>query len=80
MEQIEEFTKTLWVKIPKDSSVELNDITGITSRYKGNSKVIVYMEATKQKFSANAENYVNISDELMGELKKLVGEGNVLSK
>lgn len=80
MEQIEEFTKTLWVKIPKDSGVELNDITGITSRHKGNSKVIVYMEATKQKFSANAENYVNISDELMGELKKLVGEGNVLSK
>lgn len=80
MEQIEEFTKTLWVKIPKDSSVALNDITGITSRYKGNSKVIVYMEATKQKFSANAENYVNISDELMDEIKNLVGEGNVLSK
>ena len=80
IEQIEDFTKTLWIKIPEKSNLNLDDITNVTSKFRGNSRVIVYMEETKQKFSANVENYVNISAELMTELKKLVGEQNVLSK
>ncbi|MDO4300357.1 MAG: DNA polymerase III subunit alpha [Clostridia bacterium] len=80
IEKIEEFTKTLWIKIPEDSSVELKEITAITSRHKGSSRVIVYIEETKQRLNANRENYVKIDDDLINELEFLLGKGNILSK
>lgn len=79
-DQIDEVTKTLWLKIPKESNIELRNITDITSKYKGNNKFIIYLEKTKQKLNANAENYVSINEKLIDELKKLLGEGNVIAK
>ena len=79
-DQIDEVTKTLWLKIPKESNVELRNITDVTSKYKGNNKFIIYLEKTKQKLNANVENYVSINEKLIDELKKLLGEGNVVAK
>lgn len=79
-DQIDEVTRTLWIKIPKESSVELKNITDVTSKYKGNNKIIIYLEKTKQKLNANTENYVSINEKLIDELKKLLGESNVVVK
>lgn len=80
IEQIEEYTKTLWVKIPKGSKINIGDITNITSKYKGNSKIVLYIEETKQRLNANKENYVQITDELIFKLTELLGYDNVLTK
>lgn len=79
-EQIEEFAKTLWIKIPKGSNVTAENVAGITSRYRGNSKVIIYIEETKQRLNANIDNYVKLGDDIISELKSLLGENNVLVK
>ncbi len=80
IEQIDEFTKTLWIKISSNSNTELENITAVTSRYKGGSKFIVYMEKTRQRLNANSGNYVKICDELVNELKEILGDGNVVVK
>ncbi len=77
-EQLDEVTKTLWLKIPNDKNIEIGEITAITSKHKGNSKVIIYVERTKQRFNANSDNYVTVSDSLIGELKSLLGDSNVV--
>lgn len=79
-EQLDEMTKTLWLKIPKDSNVTIDNITEITSKYKGRSKIIIYVEKTKQRLNANKQNYVTINDNLIYDVKKLLGEGNVVIK
>ena len=79
-EQLDEVTKTLWLKIPKDKDIDINEIIKITSDHKGNSKVIIYVEKTKQRFNANSDNYVTIGNSLTDELKALLGEGNVVVK
>ena len=42
--------------------------------------MIIYMEKTKQKLTANAENYVTIDDNIVEELKELLGNNNVVVK
>ena len=79
-EQLDEITKTLWLKVSADSSVDINNILDITTKYRGNSKMIIYMEKTKQKLTANAENYVTIDDNIVEELKELLGNNNVVVK
>ena len=79
-EQIEEFTRTLWIKIPKESSADVDDITDVTSGHKGNSKVVIYVEKTGQKLKANADSYVSIDDEIIEELSLIVGKENVVAK
>lgn len=79
-EQLDEITKTLWLKVSADSSVDINNILDITTKYRGNSKMIIYMEKTKQRLTANAENYVTIDDNIVEDLKKLLGNNNVVVK
>lgn len=79
-EQLDEVTKTLWLKIPRDKDIDINEIIKITSDHKGNSKVIIYVEKTKQRFNANSDNYVTIGNSLTDELKALLGEENVVVK
>ena len=79
-EQLDEITKTLWLKVSADSSVDINNILDITTKYRGNSKMIIYMEKTKQKLTANVENYVTIDDNIVEELKELLGNNNVVVK
>ena len=79
-EQLDDVIKTLWLKIPIDKNIEIGEITKITSEHKGNSKVIIYVEKTKQRFNANSDNYVTISDSLIVKFKSLLGENNVVVK
>lgn len=79
-EQLAEMNKTLWIKVSANSSVDVNNILNITSKYRGNSKMIIYMEKTKQKLVANTENYITINDSIVEELKELLGNSNVVVK
>ena len=72
--------KTLWLKVSADSSVTLDNILDITSKYKGNSKMVIYMEKTNQKLKANSNNYITINNSIVEELKELLGDNNVVVK
>jgi DNA polymerase-3 subunit alpha len=71
---------TLWIKLPDNSSLTPSDIQSVLSKYKGQSPVILYLESTKQKLAAGRGSYVNITDQLLEELKGLVGEKSVVVK
>lgn len=79
-EKIENSDKTLWIKLPKTSDKKVEDITAVLSRYKGVSKVIVYVEKTGKKFCASANNYVKIDDALVDRLKEMLGDKCVVVK
>ena len=78
--QLDEMIKTLWLKVSADSSVTLDNILDITSKYKGNSKMVIYMEKTNQKLKANSNNYITINNSIVEELKELLGCNNVVVK
>jgi DNA polymerase-3 subunit alpha len=71
---------TLWIKLPATSSLTPSDIQSVLSKYKGQSPVILYLESTKQKLAAGRGSYVNITAQLLDELKGLVGEKSVVVK
>lgn len=71
-------TQTLWIKIPKDSTVEIGDISAVTRKYPGDAKVIIYDEKTGKKMTTAREGYVNLNDLLLEELKDIVGESSVV--
>ena len=48
--------------------------------HKGNSRVIVYVEETKKKLYAGADNYVKIDDMLVDRLTEMLGDGCVVVK
>lgn len=76
-EQLNE--KKLWIRITKDSNLEIKTITEILEQFKGNSKVIFYREIDNLKVWS--ECYVDISDwELLDKLRSLVGDKNILVK
>ncbi|MGN1318077.1 MAG: OB-fold nucleic acid binding domain-containing protein, partial [Lachnospirales bacterium] len=74
-ESLEEANKTLWIKIPKNSGIGINNILNITNKYPGYSSVILYIEETKKKMRSSSKNNVTIEPELRAELEKLLGEG-----
>ena len=64
--QLDEMIKTLWLKVSADSSsVTCANILDITSKYKGNSKMVIYMEKTNQKLKANSNNYITINNSIV---------------
>ena len=69
--------QTLWIKIPKSSSVTISDVSTITKKHKGDVRVIIYDEKTGQKMTTAREGYVDLNDSLLYELKELVGENSL---
>ena len=80
VEKLEQSTKTLWIKLPKESDKTIEDISHLLSYYSGESKVIIYDEKTNQKLIASKDKYVRINSVLLVELEEMLGEGNVINK
>lgn len=72
--------QTLWLKIPKELSIEPNAVIDVLKGKKGNTPVIIYNEVKKQKLKLNEDSFVEIDEELLSELKKLLGEKSVVLK
>jgi DNA polymerase-3 subunit alpha len=79
-DELEAASKTLWIKLAKESSVSTNVIMHKLMDYKGLSKVIIYDEKLQKKMTVTPSYYVGICDALIAELKMLCGEGNVIVK
>lgn len=72
--------KTLWLKIPIDSSVSLNDLKYHLIENSGPTPVIVYDEAKKTKFNLKETHWVNISENLLNTFENILGENCVILK
>lgn len=70
--------QTLWIRIPKDSSVTISDVSTVTKKHAGDVRVIIYDEKTGQKMTTAREGYVSLNDILLQELKELVGESSLV--
>ncbi len=79
-ENLSPVKRTLWLKISKDSNLMPDDIIKYISPKKGNTPVIIYNEAKKQKLTLKSENYADIDENLIDKLKKLLGENCVVLK
>ncbi|MBR1738535.1 MAG: DNA polymerase III subunit alpha, partial [Firmicutes bacterium] len=74
--------RTLWLKIPADSSVTRSDIMEYLTNnpYKGSSPVAVYDESKKELLRLNPSFSVSLSDELISALKTILGNKSVVIK
>ena len=79
-EMLENINKTLWVKLPKDLNISIKDIESTLLNNKGVTPVIVYDEAKKTKFNLNNTHWVNISDNLLTELKDILDSSCIVIK
>ncbi len=79
-EEIENINKTLWIKLPKELNIRIEDIEKIILKNNGNTPVIVYDESKKAKFKLNNSHWVNICDDFLSELKNILGEGCIILK
>ncbi|MCL2217608.1 MAG: DNA polymerase III subunit alpha [Defluviitaleaceae bacterium] len=70
-------TVTFWVKIPANRDVGPKIITDILSAHPGDTPVIIYSEAQKQKFQVNRDFWVTQSDSLTRELESMLGSNTV---
>lgn len=70
--------QTLWIRIPKDSSITISDVSTVTKKHAGDVRVIIYDEKTGQKMTTAREGYVSLNDILLEELKELVGESSLV--
>lgn len=70
--------QTLWIRIPKDSSITISDVSTVTKKHAGDVRVIIYDEKTGQKMTTAKEGYVSLNDILLEELKELVGESSLV--
>ncbi len=78
--ELEEAGKTLWIKLSEQGTKTIDDVTPLLVKNRGLSKVIVYDEKTKKRFTVPAQYYVNISPEFINELKRIFGEACIVVK
>ena len=72
--------KQLYVKIAQDTPCDVDGLVHITSRYPGNSSVVVYVEKTGQKYKLTGGRSVAYRADLLDELKGYLGAENVVVK
>ena len=68
--------KKLWVKLPSESDPILDRIRLILTMFPGNQQMIIYCEQEKKRIGTRCL----IHEGLVGELKELLGERNVVVK
>lgn len=72
---------TLWLKITEDKPYNILDtISVILNKYRGNTEIIIYNEKAKKKFKAPKNLFVDISENLINELKETLGNTCVVIK
>ena len=77
-EHINRKKQTLWIRIPKNSSITISDVSTVTKKHAGDVRVIIYDEKTGQKMTTARDGYVSLNDILLQELKELVGENSLV--
>lgn len=78
--ELVEAGKNLWIKIPADKNIEMEDIKKLLVKNRGTSKVIIYNEKLRKKFTVTPQYYAKVSDELLDELRRLCGDGCIVVK
>ncbi len=73
-------TQTLWLKLTGNSPVTVPQLKDNLSTYKGNTRVIIYLEATKKRLTLDEAFWVDPSEDLLLKLKNLLGEDCVVLK
>jgi len=73
-------SSTLWLKIPKETSISPEAVISILQEKRGRTPVIIYDEGKKQKLTLSVSNYVSVDEALLEELKKLLGEKSIVLK
>jgi len=69
--------QTFWIKVPKNSQVQLKSITDILSNHRGQTQVMIYNEAQGKKYQAKQDFWVTPNHILARELEGLLGTGSI---
>jgi DNA polymerase III subunit alpha len=56
---------------------QIESLKPVLERYKGISPIYVILRDSRKKFMANRDLWVTMSEELIGEIKKIIGDDNV---
>lgn len=75
-----EADKTIWIKLPADKNISFEAIKDLLAANKGKSRVTVYDEKTKKRFSVAPQYYASPSEELTDAVTALCGEGCMVIK
>ena len=79
-DELVERSSVLWLKIPKESNLTPENIRNIIVLSKGKTPVIIYNEETKEKLKLKENYWVNPNENLISDLKTLLGEKSVVLK
>lgn len=72
---------TLWLKIPKDVTLEKGELTDLLSMFPGDTPIIIYDEKNKKKFKADEQFWVSTDDIILFDrLKLILGEKSIVIK
>ena len=72
--------RKLWIKIPINNSVNLEELKSIISLYKGNVPVIFYYEQTKQRVLLDEKYWISLDDAFLNHINKLVLNEHIVIK
>ncbi|RKD25243.1 DNA polymerase III catalytic subunit, DnaE type [Caminicella sporogenes DSM 14501] len=72
-----EVSRKLFLKLKYMDLKKINIIKSILSKKRGNIPVYLYIESEKKKLKADKSLWVNIDEEIIKQLKKVVGEDSV---
>ena len=70
----------LWLRLTEGERAPLGRITAILGKYQGTVPVYIYDEKTKQKMKAERSRWVTGEEALCEELRRILGEENVVLK
>ncbi len=68
----------LWIKI--NNSTNSTKVMNLLKKYKGSTEIIIYNSDTKEKMKLNYAYNVSVNEQLINNLKLLVGDTNVVIK
>ncbi|MCL2854828.1 MAG: DNA polymerase III subunit alpha [Defluviitaleaceae bacterium] len=75
------YTKTLWLKIPEESTVLPEDLLETMSRYGGTTPVVIYDEKAGKPLRVLPQHWINADNfTLINQLRQLLGERHVILK
>ena len=78
--ELDEASKTLWIKLPADKNIELEDVKTLLVKSRGHAKVMIYDEKTTKRMTVPPQFYIKPSEALVAALTQLCGEGCVVVK
>ncbi|MPW26356.1 DNA polymerase III subunit alpha [Alkalibaculum sp. M08DMB] len=69
--------KNIEIMIPEMSNGTINRVKDVLVKYPGSTPVILSIKNTDKKFKSNKELWVNLNEDLIGELSKMFGSDNI---